>query len=238
MIVPYVVGLYFLWRLKQKKTKQLIIFLLIITPIPGAMTSDPFHVQRTLSLLLPLTLVMAIGFDYFISQIKIKKWLFIVLILFGFSMFTLVRSYFVLLPRERSAIWGAGYPRLAEYIKEHPDTIFVIDQSPRTGPKDIAYIQLAFYLKIDPKIVQSDQDKKIAEDYYNLINYSFEHNFLNLEMRQIEWGESNYRDVIFVGDNVTLSDNEIRLHNLKREFEIFDPHGAVLFRGYRTSPTR
>jgi len=200
MLIPYTIGFYYLWRKRTSLSTRFIILLLIITPLPGALTREPFHIQRTLPLLLPLTLIISIGIDRFIKNKSIATWLPISIFLLTVSLITLWRSYFVLLPQERADIWGFGYPKLAEYIKNHPDKTFVIDQSERTGPKDIAYIQMAFYLNLPPEILQADQNPEIAGDYYNNIEYSFVHKFANIETKQIDWGESVYRDVIFVGD--------------------------------------
>ncbi len=236
MVIPFLVGFYYLGKIRQKKSIKLIAFLMLITPIPGALTKQPFHIQRTLPLLLPITLIIAVGIDKLIQGKRKVYWLSATLILFVVSLITLWRSYFVLLPQERAVTWGYGYPKLAEYIRNNPDKTFVIDQSERTGPKDIAYIQMAFYLKLPPELLQADQDKRIAQDYYNQIDYSFVHKFLNIETRQIDWGEAYYRDVVFVGDLVSISDLEVELHSLTKEFEILDPNEIVIFRGYRSNP--
>ena len=238
MIIPYLLGLYFLGRSIKNKSAKLILLLLLITPLPGALTRQPFHIQRTLTLLLPVTLIMALGFDVLIKKVNIKVWLPILLVTFSFSLLLLWRSYFILLPQERSDVWGFEYPILTNYIKSHPEKNFVIDQSTRTRPQDIAYTQLAFYLKLDPKKIQSEEvNKEIAKNYYQNIDFSLIHKFDNIETRNIEWGETTTKDEILVGDTVSISDREVGLHNLTMVFEIKDPNNQIILRGFQTHPS-
>lgn len=238
MLIPYLLGLYFGWQNRKSTAIKLIIFLLLITPLPGALTKQPFHIQRTLTLLLPLTLVLSIGMDQLIKTTKIKIWLPIVLGALVVSLTMLWRSYFILLPSLNASVWGFQHKQLADYIKDHPGQVFVIDQSTRTRPQDISYTQLAFYLKLDPKILQADQDPKIASDYYTQTQFSFIHNLGNIETRAIEWGEAEWRDVVFVGDTASISDDEVKLHNLTQVFEIKDPNNNIILRGFRSNPKK
>ena len=72
MLIPYLTGLYFIWKNRANTKIKLIFFLLLITPLTGALTKDPFHVQRTLALVLPLTIVIAVGIDHLIYKLKVK----------------------------------------------------------------------------------------------------------------------------------------------------------------------
>lgn len=233
MIVPYLTGLYFLYRNRKNIYSKYIFLLLIITPIPGAIAGQPFHIQRTLPLLLPLSLIISIGVDRVISNSKIKVWLPASVFLFLISLILFWRSYFVLLPSLRATVWGFQWSRLSEYIKSHPDQTFVIDQSARTKPQDIAYEQIAFYLKTDPKIVQADQDPAIAKRYYYNTSFNLVHKFGNVETKAINWGEATSKNIVFVGDTGAISDLEVRLHSLTQVFEIDDPNTAVIvLRGF------
>jgi 4-amino-4-deoxy-L-arabinose transferase-like glycosyltransferase len=238
MTIPYLTGLYFIWKYRTNIKIKFIFFLLIITPLTGALTKDPFHIQRTLALALPLTIIMAIGIDHLISKLKIKLLVPIVFSLLIISLVLLYRSYFILLPQERAPVWGYGFVKLTEYIKDHPNYQYVIDQSERNRPQDLAYIQLAFYLKIPPQKIQASQNQSIIKNYYSNTNFNFIHKFGNIETTPIEWGESVWRDVVFVGDDVSISDTEVKLHNLTLLFEIKDPNNIIIFRGYKTNPKR
>ncbi len=238
MIIPYLFGLYAIGRNKKQLSTKFILFLLLITPLPGALTRQPFHIQRTLSMLLPLTLVMAMGIDKLITNKKLRIWFPVASLLLVFSLIMFWRSYFVLLPQERSDVWGFQYKILADYIKGHPNDTFLIDQSTRTRPQDVAYAQMAFYLKLDPKELQKDQKPDLVKNYYTDIEFNFIHKFANVETRQIEWGETGWRDIVIVGDDVSISDPEVKLHNLTQVFEIKDPNNVIVLRGFKTNPKK
>lgn len=236
MVIPYLIGFFIVGKTIRKESSKFILLLLLISPLPGALTHEPFHIQRTISLLLPLSLLITIGIDKLIYKKKLIYWLSITMLLFFGSLILLWRSYFILLPQERAEIWGSHYEKLAEYIEQNPDQTFVIDQGERTGPKDIAYIQMAFYLKADPKLLQQDQDPRVVEDYYNFVDYSFVHKFSNIETRAIDWGEAENLELILVGDRVSISDDEVQKHRLTQVFEFRDPNEQVIMRGFKTNP--
>jgi 4-amino-4-deoxy-L-arabinose transferase-like glycosyltransferase len=238
MLIPYLVGLFFIWKERKKYTIQIILLMLFITPLPGALAKQPFHIQRTLTLLLPLTLIMTIGMDRIISNIKHKVGLPVFALVLATSLIFLWRSYFILLPGLRASVWGFQYKELSNFIMSYPDKTFVIDQAVRPLPQDIAYTQLAFYLKTDPMIIQADQDSLLPSNYYHQTKFSHIHKFGNIETRPIEWGETVWRDVILVGDKSSISDEEIKLHNLTQIFEIRDPNNITIFRGFQTNPKR
>lgn len=236
LIILYFTGLYVLWQERKSSFAKFLWFLILIAPIPASLTREPFHTQRSLILLLPLTLLFALGTDRIIKNVKTVVWLPILSFLLIISLVMLWRSYFILLPQERAGVWGSKFVKLAEYIRIQPTDNFVIDQSERTRPQDIAYIQLAFLLKIPPATLQADQDSQIAKDYYNQTNFSFIHKFANIETKKIDWGETVWKNEILVGDLAAISDSEVKLHALTPVFEIKDPNDEILLRGFRTHP--
>ena len=237
MIIPYLIGLHSLWKIRKTESAKFVFTMLLVTPLPGALTKEPFHIQRTLTLLVPLTMVLAVGIDNLIHQKKLKQWLPVFVLTTIFSLVMFWRSYFVLLPQQRAYLWGGGFEELTDYIRNHPDETFLIDQSGRTRPKDVAYTQIAFHLPLPPEELQKDQLENIAKNYYYDTDFSFEHKFANVEFRNIEWGETKWRDIILVGDLVSISDLEVGLHSLTEVFEIRDPNNNILFRGFKTNPT-
>lgn len=236
MVVPYIVGIYYLWKKRKLFSAKLIFLLLLITPITGALTHEPFHVQRTLALLLPLTLIIAIGFDKLIEINKTKILLPVVITLFLGSLVLLWRSYFVLLPQERALVWGYGYPRLAKIVNENPSKTYVIFQPEKPKPQEIAYTQLAFYLKLPPEELHLNYGDSITSNYYYNTEVVFDHKFRNIEVKPAEWGETDWRDIIIVGDTVQISDPEVLLHNLTQVFEIKGPNNEIVYRGFQTNP--
>lgn len=238
MIFLYFLGLYLLYNQKKSDHKKLLVILLFVTPLTGAFTKQPFHIQRTLAMLLPLTLIMGIAIDFTFQKLGNKRSSVVFSILFIGSIILFWRSYFVLLPQMRYSIWGSEWKTLAAYIKSHPNDHFIIDQQKFQGPEENAYYQLALYMQIDPKIVQKSADPKYLENYYNDVSFSPYRSFLNIEMKPIDWGETVWKNEILVGSTAAISDDEAILHNLTQIFEIKDPNDQIILRGFQTNPNR
>lgn len=235
MLIPYLIGFYIIIKKRKLFSSKIILLLLLITPIAGAIAKQPFHTQRTLSLLLPVSLLMAAGIDQIINSVNFRLWFPIICLIFIYSLTMLWRSYFVLLPQQRATVWAFEFAPLSQYIKEHPEYTFVIDQSVRTKPENVAYSQLVFYLKLDPKKLQADQDPAITKDYYHNLNINFVHKFNNIETRQIDWADANNDNFVLVGDTAAISDLQLKLHNLMMVLEIKDPNDQVVLRAFKTN---
>lgn len=241
MIVPYLLGLFVIWKNKGKDLTKFILLLALAAPIPASLTKDPFSAHRAMTIVLPLALVISIGIDRILKFTLLKRenldLIFksgLILLIFFSSVLFFWRSYFVFFPKEKAKSWGYGYDTLAEIIKRNPEQLFVIDQA----RIQIPYIQLAFFLKVPPRQFQSTVDQNIKNHYYEGLPFDPNFHFANLETRGIDWEKDIYRNQILVGDSLAISPQQAEEHFLKKEFEIKDPLGEVIFLGYRTNPTQ
>ena len=232
MIIPYIFGIFALWKTRKMDFSKFMILLIAVSPIPASLASDPFSTHRSITLLLPLIVVISIGLDRIIQSLPKKVWVSGLGFLLVFSLLLLWRSYFVFLPKERAKVWGYGFEQLANQIRLRPKEKFVIDQL-RIKP---AYIELAFFLRYPPGKFQQEVDQKIKENYYTDIIFSPEYNFANIETRTINWEEDIYRDQILVGDELAISEGQAKEHSLTKIFEIRDPLDRVIFQGFKTNP--
>ena len=231
MVFLYFTGIYFLLKLKSDP-KKFILMSFLLTPIPAALTGDPFSTQRVLPLLLPVTLIIIIGLDKLIS-IRPKLVPGLVIFLCLFSLLHLYRSYAVLLPNERAKIWGYGFEQLAREIQTRPNEKFLIDTS-RIKP---AYIELAFFLKYPPSKLQEAIDQTVKTSYYQNTKWENNYNFGQIEIRDIDWEEDIYKNQILVGDELAISENQMKEHFLEKIFEIRDPINMIIFQGFKTNPS-
>lgn len=231
MVIPYLVGLYRLAKERKRMFNRFLIFLLVIIPIFLALTKDPFSSQRGLPMLLPMILVIVLGFDYLLSKYKKISYV-LLLVLVPISFIFLWRSYFILLPYERTKSWSWGLDKLAAEIQKRPDGKFILDQS-REKPM---YIGLVFYLKYPPGKLQSAVDSTIKDNYYTNIKFDNHYEFSNFETRNIEWEKDIYIKQTLVGDEFSVSPTQATEHFLTQVFEILSPTGEIVFRGYQTNP--
>lgn len=227
MAIPYFFGLYYFIKDRKQIINKFVLLLLVIAPIAASLTFDPFTTQRSMNLLLPLILIITVGLHKIIGNRYI-----LYIFLFLVSLLYLWRSYFILLPYERSTSWNYGYAKLSEEIAKRPNNHFVIDQS-RNPP---IYIELLFFQRYDPIKFQKEVNQIINEDYYNNTKFSDSLNFSNIETRNIHWTDDIYNDQILVGDEFAISQNQVTEHFLTKEFEIVDPMGKIVFVGYKTHP--
>ncbi|OGM22630.1 hypothetical protein A2961_03515 [Candidatus Woesebacteria bacterium RIFCSPLOWO2_01_FULL_39_21] len=232
MVVPYFIGWYFVFKNRSSKLSKILITSALITPIPAALTHDPFATHRAMPLLGPQLLIIGIGINKTFEFLKPKFGWLILLLLFFLSGLFLWRSYFVLFPGERSYYWGEQYVELSKIIIQKPETHFVIDQ----GRLKTAYATIAYFTKIDPVIFQKSTGDTIKNNYYSALPYNHNYYFANVELRPLNWESDIYKDQILVGDTLSISQGQVEEHFLKKEFEIQDPLGETLLQGFRTNP--
>lgn len=231
MVVPYFLGLWSLWRSKIDDAIKFLLLMLVVFPIPAALTRDPFSSHRAFALVIPMILVLSFGLCWL--QGKLNKYLFWsgLLGVVIFSLLLLWRSWFVLMP-ERASYWMIGYERLAAVMNENRSQKYLIDQE-RVKP---GYINLAFFLKIPPEIFQSHVDQSIKDNYYYRLGFDPRMDFGWYRLGSIDWEQDIYVEQVLVGDSLAISEDQAREHSLGKVFEIKDDLGEILFVGWKTDP--
>lgn len=232
MVIPYLVGLLAIFSKPFSTKSKFLLCLLLISPIPAALTSDPFSTQRALPVFFPIFLIIIIGIS---KMLETKYKVFVMLIIFSaliYSSLMLWRSYFVLFPKERASVWGFGYEQLIEEIKNNPKKYYVIDQA-RLKP---VYIEYAFYSKYNPTKMHDLYSSNFIANYYKKESVDLPSKLDNVEFRSVVWREDICKQQVLVGDTLLFSINNIKEHFLSHEFTIKDPRGEILFLGYETHP--
>ena len=242
MIVPLWFGIKFLlknegnllsYRNKADPIFKILLLLVIVSPIPAALTKDPFYSLRALPFFWILTIIISFGVDYLIKLIPIKSiGIFLALILVLTSLVSLYNSYFILLKHERGDNYGYEYSELVNKLKEYSDKKIVIDSTRAIG----AYIWIPFYGKINPVKYQLQISNKIKNSYYNNTDLDVETKIDNLEIRPIIWREDIYKDEILVGDELAISYDQIQEHILSPLFQIKGLDGKIKLMAYTTNP--
>lgn len=230
MFMPWLVGFYEIYKNIKKPIYKYIIFLVLLMPIPSALANTNYSTQRALPLLLPYSLVIMLGVDKLVNNLKNKWWVVPGFGLICFSILMLFRSYFVLFPQEREQAWDYGYQSLSEYILKNPDKKFVVDNG-----RSVPYIELLFFMKYPPKIYQQE-NLVVNNKYYSNVNFDGKAKFANVEVRSINWKQDICIDQVLVVDNLSISIDQINEHFLTKVFEKFDSKNKILLQGYETNP--
>ena len=222
-----------IWFFKKEKNtsdfKFLVISLLLISPIPASITRDPFSNIRALPLVLPITILMAIGMDTFLTKFK-RTGLIILMGLVIWSSGKIYLSVFKFNDYFRGWSWEEGVEQMVEKIKNEKLPV-VVD-----GERGEIYSQILFFTKTDPKIYQENNFEVNNKDYYTNMARNQKKQINNITIRNVSWHEDIYKEQILVGDGLSIGENQMKEHCLSLLFEIKDKEGKVLFRGVKTHP--
>ena len=128
MIIPFFAGFVWLWKQKSDPLVQIIFLLIIIGPLPEALTGDPFYTLRMLPSIWGVTLMIALGIKFLFDKFK-HNYLKILtaILLITFSAFDFYICYFVLLKYERSSYFGYPFQVLAQITEENKNQTYVMN---------------------------------------------------------------------------------------------------------------
>lgn len=212
-------GLYILAK-RRKKSDLLILSLLIIGPIPAALTLGSPSPHRALLTILSVQLISAIGATMVISNIlrakrgerevtlkiirilvvssrQARTIILILLLVYGASIYFFLHQYFIHSPQE--FILGGWFPVVRDAIpivnryKENYDKVVFTWSKQRIVPP----VYFLFYNQIDPRIVQEKAVKWGSEPVsYRQIYDKIE----NIEFRPINWElDREFKNTLLVG---------------------------------------
>ncbi len=232
MIIPLLLGVKQLLK-EHGEFAKILTVLLILSPIPGALTKDPFYSMRALELFWGLTIVAGLGADYLLKLItsRVLKTVLIGAVL-TISLISFYTSYFVLLKYEREDNYGYQYQQLVEKLKSYPRSQIVLDSGRFTG----VHIWIPFYSHTDPRKFQAQVSSEIKNNYYNDSNLDEVTKIDNLQIRPIFWKGDLGNSKILIGDDLAISRDQIYDHHLTPVFQITGLDGKVRLKAYQTPP--
>lgn len=233
----YLYGLWLLFKVKYLgDLKKFLILFLIISPIPAAMTSDPFSSIRSLPLVIPITILMAVATDNIYVHLK-SLWsrrlslaLFIMIIFW--SVAKLFSSAIILNEYQRAQYWDYGWQQIAETIKTLDPNLPIVVDNARTG----SYIFLAVFLKTDPTEYQKNNFEVTPENYYTDMKKNDVKVIGRIITRPIDWKPDTHKQQYLIGDSLAISYEQIEKNHLLLIREVFFPDGSPAFRIVKTNP--
>ncbi len=231
----YIYGLWSLFKRKDlEELKFLTIALLLISPIPAAVTRDPYTTIRSLPLVIPQLIIISLGITELFSKIK-ASWLKIsgYLIFAGltiYSLFKLYGSVIILNEYYRAKAWDYGWREVIQVIKTLDNDLPIVIDNARSD----AYPQIAFYMKYDPVKYQKENFEVPLAEYYTNLHHNPEVRVGNITTRSIVWKDDLQIEQYLIGDELAISTQQISVHNLELISEIDYPDGTVAFRIVKT----
>lgn len=131
------IGLY----LAAKKRQWWVLIWLLLAPIPSALTFETPSAIRSYFMILPLTLIIAIGLE------KAKKLWPLILIFGSYNLVHYLDAYFIHAPVHQPYEWQGGYKELVNQINELMPNY---RRAEITDSRGTAYIYFLFYNRYDP----------------------------------------------------------------------------------------
>ncbi|MBI2600791.1 glycosyltransferase family 39 protein [Candidatus Daviesbacteria bacterium] len=231
MIIPFLFGIKEILKRWIDPLVKILLFAGLISLVPSAFTGEPFYTMRVLPYLWVISLVIGFG-GYSILNLlrqKVVKVLALVLLL-GFSIPCFYINYFIFLKYERADYYEYPFVEVAKESERLKDEQFVVD----TGREPQLYILFAFYKKYDPKKFQEENGLQNIADYYYQTELSKKHTVGNVELKPIDWKDAS-TEKILVGDEVAISDPQVKDHNLMLLKEFKDLEGEMAVRAFKSS---
>jgi hypothetical protein len=235
----YLYGLYLLFMKMEKsqsELKFLTIFLLIISPLPAAVTRDPYSTIRALPLVIPQIIIIGLAIQKLLSYVKnniqIILAAMVTVILLVYSLGKLYSSVIILNEYYRAGEWDYGVEQVVTVINDLHTNLPIIFDNARLEP----YSQIAFFEKYDPITFQQTNFEVTSKDYYINMNRVKDKKIGNITTRTINWERDLKVNQYLIGDELAISPEQIQTHHLTLIAEIKYPDQSVAFRIVKTNP--
>lgn len=224
-----IIGVIKLIKIKTSESKILLTLLLILSPMPASLVREPFGTIRALTMIIPLSILIASAIELFINRWRLGIIVATALVLFGIGKVSI--SAFQLNDLYRYQYWDYGTDQVVKEISKYPDKEIQVD-----GWRAEIYSQLLFFLKYDPTKYQADNMMDDINTYYNNGATSAIKHIGRITVKTINWNEDLFTNKLLVGSNVIIGDDLIKRYCLTKVFTIRAPDNTTIFIGARTNP--
>ena len=202
-MVGLVVGLFVIFKDKINKENAILLFWLVLSPLPAILSRDQVHAVRSFNMAIPLIIIIAFGFNYivfWIKTLKFSKVFYAVLVVcYTLSSVYFIDSYFVHLPRHDSKLWEYGYEQIVETVTPIEGNYKkVVVQQSFAQP----YIYFLFFNQYDPAKYQKENSFVNSE-------YKFDVGYVtrvgNIYFEAIDWSRNRGdHGTLFVADTLRI----------------------------------
>ncbi len=234
----YLHGLYLIVKKKAYgELRNLTLFLLLVSPIPAALTKDPFSTIRALPLVIPIIILISVSIFELWSLLKsqtarLTALAFSVLILL-YSLLKLYSSVFVFNEYFRASYWNYGLEQVVEILKTKTDqNLPVVVDNARGEP----YSQILFYTQYDPSLYQRENFEIPLSEYYTNLTRNQIKYIGRYTIRGINWVPDTKINQYLVGDYLAISPEQIVNNHLELVGLVKYPNGSTAYRVVKTHP--
>ena len=163
-IITVALGIIILLR-KFDMSSKVVFSWLLIAPVASALTFQSPHALRAHNMVIPITIISAVGLSYLVSWLrkmnfKFVMWLLIFIIAWPFTRYE--HMYWVHMPKEYSYSSQYGLKELVDFVKKNESVYKNIVISDRY---DQPYILFLFYSKYDPVVFQKENILTLRDQF-------------------------------------------------------------------------
>lgn len=237
-------GMLYLWEIgtiaiggyqliKGADKRILLLFLLlIIAPLPSAVTTGTPHAVRSIFMLFPLVAISAYGLVFVLQKILnwtslVKKTitLCLIVLIFILNFYYYLHQYYIHTPVGYGDFWQYGYKELYQKLHKYEDNFDTIIVTYEYDHPDTYYL---LYNKVEPSVyqqLQSNQKVQLGRFESKIGKYHF---------KQINWPQDSMKeDTLIVASPRDLPQNtknvldEVKFLNGDTAFIILKPEKEV-----------
>lgn len=217
-LVLILFGLYVVIK-HPSPISKLILFWLVVAPIPSALSRDIVSGVRSLPLLVPLTFLSSLGLTFIFRRLVTNI---ILITLLGFFVVRFIDLYYIHAPFVTASDWLSPYKMAWQII---PQVEGQYDQVIFTQKLGQPYIFALFYLHANPRLIQNQT--KLVESKNGDVGQITQ--LGKYQFRNLYWPNDRYlKRTLFVGDANELPEGDLQtVPGLIRIAEISYPNGSL-----------
>lgn len=175
-IIFLILGLVYIACNFDDKTK-LIGFWLIIAPLAAAFTFQTPHALRAQIMIIPLTIIIALGLWKLLQKFNLKIILALVLAIYTWQLARYLHEYYVHYPQVYPSAWEYGFDQVVQYTESHKSDY---NQILVTNKYDQPYILFLFYSKYPPEKFQFHHQLTVRDKFnFSTVNTYDKYTFMN-----------------------------------------------------------
>jgi len=203
--------------------KRFTLLWFMIAPLAAALTYQSPHALRSENMVIPLSLITALGLNSIVaSAVKLPRLLAVVvlglLVFFqGYGLARYLHMYYVHYPKELPYAWQYGFSEIADYLRTNGSTYDHIVISDRY---DQPYILIAFFLQYDPAKLQQELVMSSPDNY----GFSTGRRLGKFEFRSIKYDQDK-----LLPNTLLVSADEV-VDDSKVVYQVKSPLGDSLFK--------
>lgn len=216
-IVFVTAGLIYLARARGSEKKILLLWI-AIAPVAAALTFQAPHALRSQNMVIPLTILSALGLSYIWNSVGVYKFSVLALIML-WCLSRYLHMYYVHMAKEYPFSSQYGVKELVQFVSDNGDKYKNIVVSDRY---DQPYILFLFYLKYSPTEFQNRHSLSARDDFgFSTVREFDKYRFENLDFDVVK---NEYPESLIAGtpDEIPKAANVIKRIYGTNGYEYFD----------------